>query len=145
MTTPISGHATLIARQPAATPGVFTTIAELGDFTLPELSRNEFDASVHNRNIDSYVLGMLRRGAMTFPMNFIPAEPTQDHLTGLYSAIIANSIDGYKVTFPDNTLWIMSGQVQAIKSTAPVDGKLSAEVTLRFSGFMSIGGVLIGT
>jgi hypothetical protein len=144
MTTPISAHGTLIARAPAATPAVFTTIAELGDFTLPEMTRNEFDASVHNRNIDNYVLGILRRGAMTFPFNFIPTDPTQDHLTGLYKAIIDNAIDGYRVTLSDGTPWIMSGQVQAIKPTAPVDGKLTADVTLRFSGYMSIAGVLIG-
>lgn len=145
MTTPISAHATLVARAPNATPGVFTTIAELGDIGVPELSRNEFDSSVHNRNIDDYVLGMLRRGTMTIPLNFIPTDGTHDHLTGLYKAIITNSIDGYRMAFPDNTTWIMSGQVQSIKPNAPVDGKLSADVTIRFSGYMSIGGVLIGT
>lgn len=33
----------------------------------------------------------------------------------------------------------MSGQVQALKPGAPVDGKLSLDMTLRFSGHMQIG------
>ena len=150
MTTPISSHNTMIARAPAATPGVFTDIAELGDITPPELSRKEFDASVHNRNIDKYVLGMLRRGSMPFPMNFIPSDPSQDHLTGLYKAMITEPppIDGYRVRWPTpfNTAaydWIMSGQVQAIKPKAPVEGIMQFDVTIRFSDAMSIGGILI--
>ena len=38
----------------------------------------------------------------------------------------------------------MSGQVQGIAPTAPVDGLLSANVTLRFTGKMMIGGVTVG-
>ncbi len=144
MTTPLSSHGTILARQ--HTPGgAFTDIAELGDIMPPELSRNEFDATTQNINIDSYVLGILRRGAMTVPVNFIPTNGTHDHLTGLYKAMIDNSIDAYKVTFPDSTVWVMSGQVQKISPKAPVDGKLAADVTIRFSGLMTINGVTIGS
>lgn len=144
-TTPLSSHGTLILRQ-SAPGGAFAEIAELGDLTLPELTRNEFDASVQNRNIDSYVLGILRRGAMTFPMHFIPTDPTQSHLTGLYKALVTEPppIEGYMVRFPDGTEWVMSGQVKGITPSAPVDGKLAANVTLRFSGYMKIGDVIIG-
>jgi len=143
MTLAISSHGTLVARQ--ATPGgTFTTIAELGDITPPALSRNEHDATTQNIDIDAYVLGVLRRGAMTLPLNFLPTDGTHDHLTGLYKAIIDNQVTGYKVTFPGAIVWIMSGQVQSIAPKAPVDGKLSADVTLRFSGLMSIGGVSVG-
>lgn len=147
MTTPISSHGTLVAKNTNAAMLTFATIAELGDLTPPEMMRNEFDATVQQRNIDNYVLGVLRRGAMTFPLNFIPTDGTHDHLTGLYKSLITEPppIEGYKITFPDGLQWILSGQVQAITPTAPVDGKLTADVTLRFSGLMMIGGVVIGT
>lgn len=146
MTIAISSHGTKVSRAPSATPTTFTEIAELGDLKLPELMRNEFDASVHNRNIDDYVLGIMRRNAFSFPLNFLPTNATHDHLTGLYKALIDNSIDGYKIVFPDVALteWILSGQVQTIAPTAPVDGKLSADVTIRFSGPMVVGGVVVG-
>ena len=145
MTLAISSHGTILSRQ--VTPGgAFTDIAELGDIVPPATSRNEFDASTQNVDIDAYVLGILRRGAMTFPINFLPTDATHDHLTGLYKAQIDNQVTGYKVTFPSTppTEWVMSGQVQAISPKAPVDGKLAADVTLRFSGKMSIGGIEIG-
>jgi len=141
-----SGHGTLIAVQ--LTPGgAFTTIAELGDIGLPELSRNEFDATTQNEDIDAYVLGVLRRGSWTVGVNWIPDDSTHDHLTGVYKLMIDNTMTGWKVTLPQVTPaieWIMSGQVQSLKPNAPVDGKLSSDMAIRLSGLMSIGGVTIG-
>ena len=144
MTLAISSHGTLIARALAATPTVFVDIAELGDITPPELMRNEFDATTQEKDIDSYVLGVLRRGAATIGMNFLPTEASHDHITGLYKAIIDNSIDGYRYSMPQGLVWVCSGQVQRIVPKAPVDGKLALDVTLRFSGRMTINGVVIG-
>lgn len=138
----LSSHGTLLARAPLATPGVFTTIAELGDITPPGLMRNEFEAISQQDNIDSYVLGVLRRGAFTVPLNFIPTEATHDHLTGLIKAMITEPppIEGYRLTYMSTgILWILSGQVKEVAPKAPVDGKLSADVTIRFSGKMLIG------
>lgn len=139
----LSGHGTLVSYQ--QTPGgVFVDIAEQGDITPPEMSRNEFDATTQNENIDSWVLGVLKRGAFTTPLNFLPSDATHDHLTGVYHLLIANVMTGWKMTFPEGTEWIFSGQVKGISPKAPVDGKLSADVTIRFSGLMIIDGVIIG-
>lgn len=144
MTLARTSHGTIVAIQ--LTPGgAFTDIAELGDLQLPELARNEFDATVQNRNIDDYVLGVMRRSALTVPLNFLPANGTHDHLTGIYKHMIDNTITGYRVTVPAiaggdaGIVWIMSGQVKGISPKAPVDGKLAADVTIRFSGLMAIG------
>ncbi len=149
MTLARNSHGTIVAVQ--ETPGgAFTDIAELGDVTLPELMRNEFDATDQGKNIDSYVLGVLRRGAPTFPLNFLPANGTHDHLTGLQYLLINNTVTGWRFTVPaivggdGGIVWIASGQVKSIAPKAPVDGKLSADVTLRLSGLMSIGGVTVG-
>lgn len=143
-TNAMSGHGTLLQRAPAGTPTVFTTIGELGDITPPGLSRNEFDATTQQEDIDSYVLGVLRRGAFSVNVNFIPGNATHDHLTGLQQALIDNEMCGWKFIFPDSTVWIASGQVQQFVPHAPVDGKLSADVTIRFSGQMLIGVVTVG-
>jgi hypothetical protein len=142
----ISSHRTLVARAPASTPTVFTDIAEMGDVMPPELNRKEFDATTQQLNIDTYALGVLRRGSMPISLNFLPTDPSQDHITGLYKAMITEPppVDGYRLTFPDGTVWVMSGQVQAIKPKAPVDGLLALDVTIRFTGKFTINGVVIG-
>ncbi len=145
---PLSGHGALIQRAPIATPATFTTIAELGDITLPGLTHNEFDALQHNQNIDSYVMGVLRRDLFTIKINFLPSDGTHDHLTGLIKSCTTNPppVDGFKIIFPDlvNT-WVASGQVKDVNNiTLPVDGVSTADVAIRFSGRMVINSVLIG-
>lgn len=148
MTTPLSGHGAHIYRAPIATPATFTEIAEVGDIQLPGLDHNEFDALSHNVNIDAYVMGVLRRDPFTIKMNFLPTDPTHDHLTGLIKAATTNPVpvDGFKIIFPDLvTTWIASGQVKSVNNiTLPVDGLSTADVVIRFSGRMVINSVLIG-
>lgn len=148
MTQPLSGHGAHIYRAPIATPSTFTEIAEVGDIQLPGLDHNEFDALSHNKNIDAYVLGVLRRDIFTIKLNFLPSDATHDHLTGLIKACTTNPVpvDGFKIIFPDlvNT-WVASGQVKAVNNiTLPVDGLSTADCAIRFSGQMVINGVLIG-
>jgi hypothetical protein len=146
MTIAISGHGTLIARAPAATPFTYTNIAEVGDIASPGLNRNDFEALTQDRNIDAYILGILRRNPLQLALNFLPSDPTHDHLTGLIKAHVTEPppIDGYKMTFPGGIAWIMSGQVKGIDIKAPVDGKLAADVVIRLSDRMYIGGLLVG-
>jgi hypothetical protein len=149
MTLPLSGHGAHIYRAPIATPSTFTEIAEVGDIKMPGFDHNEFDAMSHNVNIDRFVLGVLRRELFTIKMNFLPSDPTHDHLTGLIKAATTNPVpmDGFKMIFPDlvNT-WVASGQVKSVNNiTLPVDGLSTADVGIRFSDRMVINGVLIGT
>ena len=100
---PLSGHGAVISRAPIATPSTFTEIAEVGDIQLPGLDHNEFDAMIHNVNIDQYVMGVLRRDLFTIKMNFLPSDGSHDHLTGLIKACVTNPVpvDGFKMVFPD--------------------------------------------
>lgn len=147
MTIAISAHGTLLQRATAAAPFTFVTIAEVGDIESPELSRNEFEALTQDRNIDAYVLGVLRRGNLNLKLNFIPTEATHDQTTnGLLKAMITEPppIDGYKMIFPGGITWIMSGMCKSFKITAPVDGKLAADLSIRLTDKMYIAGVLVG-
>jgi len=136
----ISGHGTIIEHSPA--DAGFVEIGELGDLTLPGVMRNEFDSTVQNRDIDSWVMGVLRRDAVTFPVFFnADLEPT--HLA-LRQSIIDNSYDGFRITFPDGDIWIGSGFVRQLAQTAPVDGIYTGNVTVRLSGPMYINGELVG-
>jgi hypothetical protein len=146
MTIAISGHGTLIARATAALPFTFVNIAEVGDITAPGLNRNDFEALTQDRNIDAYILGILRRNPLQLALNFLPTDASHDHITGLLKAIITEPppIDGYRMTLPGGIAWVMSGQCKGFDIKAPVDGKLAADVTIRLSDRMWLGGVLVG-
>ncbi len=148
MTIALSGHGASVQRAPAATPTVFTTIAEMGDINWPSFKRNVFDATTQNRNVDASILGVLRRNPCTLSLNFLPTDSTHDNLTGVISAIVTEPppIDGYKFTFPTSagtSVWVMSGQVSGVQNIkAPVDGKIAAEVTIQFTGGFTINGAV---
>ena len=134
-----SSHGTVIRAATSAAPTVWTAIGEVGDINPPGLSRNEHETTSHNKDIDSYVGGVLRRQAPTFPIFFNKNDATHDHLTGLYKDIMDNNFHGFKITQPDGFEWLFSGFVQSIQPTAPVDGVQTANVTIRPSGPMYVG------
>lgn len=144
----VSSHGTKVAAELSpVVSGVFTDLAEQGDITPPAFLRNEFDATTQEKDIDSYVLGVLRRSPFVQPLHFLPTNNTQDHLTGMYKLMIDNTVAGFRITYPavaGGIVWILSGQVQNLVPKAPVDGKLALDMTIRFSGAMKIGAVVVG-
>jgi hypothetical protein len=133
----ISAQGTLIARAPAATPTVFSTIGELRNITPPPLMRNAIETTSHNEAEESFVVGIRRKGEMTVEIGYVPSLGTHDHLTGLTKAWLDGTRDIYRITFPENTQWLFSGYVTNIGPSAPVDDGLTAEVTIRPTGLMS--------
>lgn len=140
----ISAHGTTIEWQ--ATPGgAFTEIGEIaGDIEGLELSRNEIEITTHNDDIDAFVLGVLRRTPLTFPINFIKAAAAHGISTGLMGAIVTNLKTGFRVTYPDTTAIIFSGGVSNFGMRAPVDGALQADVSIRPTGLMKIDATTVG-
>ena len=139
----ISAQGTVIARSPdplwppeAPVGGSvdFVDIAELRDITVPALTRNEIEMTTHNEDDDSYIVGIRRHGSMTFNMNFVPSDPTHDHVDGLQAAWFNGTRDIYRITYPDGSSWLFSGFVSNFGATAPVDDRLSADVTIRPTG-----------
>lgn len=123
----ISAHGTIVKRNG-------TAIAELAGITPPALMRNDIELTVHNDNQDAYTLGIRRREPMTLSLNFVPSLGTHDHLTGLIKAHTDKSVDLYVIEYPDGSEYTFSGLVSNIAPDAPVDEKLSAEVTIRPTG-----------
>ncbi len=137
----------IVARALAAAPTVFTNIADLDTVELPEIEVKESDASVQNHTIDQYVFStLIRRKPVKLALNFLPYDGSQDNITGLYKAMTGGTIDGYKFTHSASSLiWVASGAVTNLKPKTPMEGKLGLDVTLRFTGQMTIQGVTVGT
>jgi len=130
----ISAQGTLIARAPAATPTVFTTIGELHDITAPALSRNPIEMTAHNDVEESFVVGIRRKGELQFEIGFLPTLATHGQSAGLIKAWKDGTRDIYKITYPEGSIWLFSGYVTNFAPKAPVDDALTADVTIRPTG-----------
>ncbi len=116
-----------------------TLIAELRDITPPPLTRNSIDTTTHNDLEDSFVVGIRRKGDMTFQINYLGGtEVTHGSASGLIKAWVDGSKDLYEIDFPDGANWTMSGYVTNIAPSAPVDGALTASISIRPAGTMLI-------
>lgn len=134
----MSAQGTLVGRADVATPTAFTTVAQLMNITPPPLTRNAIETTSHNETEESFVVGIARKGEMTFELGFVPSGATHGVTTGLIKDWKDGTLAIWRVTFPENTKWTFSGYVTNVAVAAPVDDLLSAEVTIRPTGLMSI-------
>lgn len=142
----VSSHGVLLAVElaPGASPGVFTTVAELNTDITMSFMRNVTESSPHNYSIDSHVPGILRRDPVSGTVNYIFGNTVHD---GLRDHLVANTQFGMRWTYPNATgVYIASGHMTAWKRTNAVrDGIDTAEITMQLSGPMILDGEEIGT
>lgn len=136
MPSAISAQGTLVLRQVQGS-GAFTAIAELRDITPPSLSRNTIETTNHNEIEESFVVGIRRKGDMTFQIGFVPSLASHGATAGLIHSWVNGYRDVWRVTFPDASNWSFSGYVSNISPSAPLDDGLVADITVRPTGTMS--------
>ena len=127
MSSAISAHGTLVKRNG-------TAVGELRDITMPALTRNTFDTSNQTDSDDSYVVGIRRKGDLSFSINFLPSgETTHGATSGLIKSWTDGSKDLWQGVYPDGATWSCSGYTTSIAPKAPVDGELSADITVKLT------------
>jgi len=132
----ISSFGTLLLRGDGADPENFTPIAEVQDIKPPSLGADTEEVT-HQGSTDGwkeYIVTLLDAGEVSFDINFIPTEATHNASAGLMADFAARTKRNWKVVFPDGTEWQFAAYVTAFEADAPVNGKLSASVTLKITG-----------
>jgi hypothetical protein len=137
MTSALGSHGTLLKIGDGGTPTEsFASIAELADITAPPLSRTMHEARSQTQPWVERVAGMLDAGECTMALNFIPTDSTHNDDTGLIADLVAGTLRNFQLWFPDSgpKKWGFAAYISAVQATAPVDGLLTADVTLTISG-----------
>lgn len=138
MTDAIAAFGTLLKIGDGGSPESFTTIAEVTTIGGPSLGLDTIDATNHDSTAgwEEVIGGILRSGEVTFDINYIPTDATHDASTGLIADMVARTKRNFELVFPDtgSTTWSFTGLVSKFAPSAPVDGKLSASVSLKLSG-----------
>lgn len=109
----------------------WTTIASVRNIEGPSLLSEVIDATTHDESTGyrSYIEGLRDSGDLTMEIAYDPAAASHAwiHATG------RGTIKDYKLTFPDTgtTTWSFSGLVTNFTPKAPVDGLMTADVTIK--------------
>jgi hypothetical protein len=134
--TTLGSHGTLIQIGDGDTPEVFATIGELKDIEGLAVARETHDASVQTSDWMVSIPGLKRMENVTFGINFDPADGTHDHVSGLIKDVLDGTKRNFRIIFPDpgTTTYEFAAYVVNVTPSAPVDGVLTAEVTLLPTG-----------
>ena len=114
---------------------VYTAIAQIADFGGPSMSAENIDVTAHDSSgsFREVVPSFLDAGEVSFTLNFDPG--LANHVT-LLNTYLARNKRVYQLTFPDSasTQWQFSAYVTGFDLAAPIDDKLSADITLLIAG-----------
>jgi len=119
---------------------VVTTVAQVTSVTGPSLSMDTADVTTHDSpNAWEETVGtILRSGEVTFDIVYDPADNTHDGTdTGGLVYRLKNKVrTAFSIVFPDTapSTWSFDGDVTGFEPTEPVDGALTASVTVKPSG-----------
>lgn len=123
-----------LKRSDMATPGpaVFTAIANVTSVSGPEIERETYDVTAHDSpdGWREFIGGLKDGGEVSVEVNYDPR--IHDDLVADFDDVEPRD---YKMTFP-GTLgeWAFSAILTGFSQEAPVDDKLSAELTFKVSG-----------
>jgi len=116
----------------------FTTLAQVGDISGPSLGASNVEVTNHSStgNYREYVPTFLEPGELTATLFYDPADATHDPSTGILADYEARTLRNFQLVFTDDasTTWAFSAYVTGFSINAPVDGALTADLTLMLTG-----------
>ena len=131
-------HGTLLKLGNGGAPETFATIAEVSDLKPPQIHQEALEATSHDSTDGwkEFVGGLLDAGEVTLTVNFLPTHATHSYSAGLIKDAVNRTKRNFQLVFPDagGTTWTFAALVTAFEPNAPVDGLLTADVTLTISG-----------
>jgi predicted secreted protein len=137
MSDAISGVGTLFQRSNMAGTPTFSTIAEINDLSGPNLSRNTIDTTSLDTvgGYKTFIGGFRDGGEIQLEMNF-----TLDGYDALKLDFEDDSARDYQIVLPDtgSTTLGFSALVTAIGMKIPKEDKITASVTLKISGQVTL-------
>ena len=121
---------------------VFTTIAQVRNIGGPGLSLDVEDVTTHDSTgaWEEVVATILRSGEVTLDIVWDPATATHGWGIGLLAVMPRRATRNFQVIFTDaaSTTWSFAAEVVSFEPDAPHDGALTASVTIKLSGEVTL-------
>ena len=119
-------------------PGV--AIVNVVSISGPGISLDTVDVTAHDSTDgwEEVVPTILRSGEVTFEINYDPATAShRNAANGLIARMVGRNADTWTFGGPMG-VWAFSGYVTGFEPSAPHDGKLSASVTIKPTGVVTM-------
>jgi hypothetical protein len=132
-----SSFGTLLKKGDGATTEVFATIAEVKDIKGWSASVSTEETTHQGSVAAEFVAGVLDYGEVSFDLNFDPAGTTHD---ALYDDMVLKVRRNFKLVMTDTggAEYAFGAFITKFELNAPVKGALTASVTLKISGAVTL-------
>src|SRR5512139_540953 len=132
MTSAIAGNGVLLKIGDGGTAEVFDTIAEVLDIDGPNQTREQIEVTSHSSaGWREYIAGLKDGGEISFPINHVPTDATQQDL---YALLASGTTNNFKIVYPNGYRDTFAAIVTDYSTKSPVDGAVTDEVKLKISG-----------
>ncbi len=126
----------------AATPEVFTTVAEVTDLDGPSFARDSIEVT----NLDSttgwreHIPGWREGDSITVSANWLPTNTTHDGTTGMYSHFTDNVNHNYQIVLPTaiGLTIALTGHITGFPISLPIDEQAQVDFEIKISGVVTI-------
>lgn len=136
------GYGSVFQVQTESSPDNYVDMAEVISITPPSFSLDQVDVThmaSPNRNRE-FISGLNDPGECSFDINFIPGNATDDRMFELLSLPTGTSrARNCRISYPNGVTWSFQAELTGYEPTVPVDDKMTATVTFKVSGSISVG------
>lgn len=137
MTAAVIGLGVKFLTGDAASPEVFTAIAEVLSVGGPSLSRDTPEATSTDSptGYKEFIGGLRDGGEVTITVNFLPQDTTQK-FTGVLGDLEVDTLQNYQISFPSSpaTLWTFAALLTGFEPDVPIEDRMTASLTFKISG-----------
>ena len=132
MTSAVLGLGTALQVSDAASPEVYTTIAEVLTISGPQLTAEDVEVTNMDSTAKEYISGISDGGSINFELNWI----AQTQQTTLRDDVEAGTARNYRVVFPTspNTTASFNARCTEFSMTAEPNTQVRATANLKISG-----------
>ncbi len=133
---------TLLQIGDEASPEVWTTIANVGDYQPIQPSATVVDVTSHSTGTPwrQKIVTLLDAGKVQAKVFYVPKDPTHDGSTGIMSYFTGRVLKHIRIVFPDaplvinQTKFTFFGYVSTFSISSPVAGVEEATLTFEITG-----------
>jgi hypothetical protein len=142
MSNALLGYGSVFQIQTENSPDNYVDIAEVISITPPTFNLDQIDVThmqSPNRNRE-FISGLNDPGECSFDVNFIPGNSTDDRMFELLALPTgASRARNCRISYPNGVTWSFLAELTGYEPTVPVDDKMTATVTFKVSGAISVG------
>lgn len=120
------------------TPGDFLALAEVNNITPPNESVDVIDVT-HMDSPDrtrEFIQGLVDPGDMSVEMNWVPGSATEDLILAWRAA---GETREARITTPNSVTYTFPCFVTGYSPGMPIDGKMTATLTCKVAGAITVG------